>query len=323
MNFADIVGPVSEHMREEFNSSRIVHAYLFTGPAGTGKRALADICAQALLCQGDGTKPCGVCPSCLQYMSGNNPDLLTLTPEKDKKTIGVDLIRDNLIPWLSERPYQADRRVVLIPQADLMTPQAQNAFLKTLETPPGQDVIIMTTSLLQAILPTIVSRSRIVRFPRLSDDQAVRVLTKRGMPADTARLYAHLAQGSVGEAIRLSEDKSWQAMRRSVIGALESLPRGANFAYAAAPLSDKTAVSPAATLDELELCARDLMAIQDGGGRVIQTDIEDMLMRLPYSGSLMLQNVLTARALLKSNVQWQYIIEMLFLNTTGGTQWQP
>ena len=66
-----------------------------------------------------------------------------------------------------------------------------------------------------------------------------------------------------------------------------------------------------------------VMAIQDGGGRVIQTDIEDMLMRLPYSGSLMLQNVLTARALLKSNVQWQYIIEMLFLNTTGGTQWQP
>ena len=87
MAFSEIVGSVSHHLREEMLSSRVVHAYLLTGPAGTGKRTLADICARALCCQSQGERPCDVCPSCKQFLSGNHPDFIRLKPEK---SIGVD-----------------------------------------------------------------------------------------------------------------------------------------------------------------------------------------------------------------------------------------
>ena len=321
MNFSDLVGPTAIYLREEMNSARTVHAYLFTGPAGTGKRTLADICARALLCAGDGAKPCGACPSCLQFLAGDNPDFLSLVPEKGKKQIGVDPVRET-IKWLSIRPYAARRRVVAIPQANLMTPQAQNALLKTLETPPGDDAIILTSDRQEDMLPTIISRCRVIRFAPLGEDDVRKALLRKGMSEKDARLWARLSQGSVGRALALSGDEKWQKQRRAVVSALLSLRGPADAAYAAMPLCDKKAMTPDEALDLIELCARDLMALQDGG-YVIQSDIEDTLARVALRGSAFLQNTLTARRVLKANVAWQYVIEMLFLNTTGGTIWQP
>ena len=91
MKFSDIVGSAANHLRGEMQSARVVHAYLFAGPAGTGKRSLADICARALLCTGPGEKPCDDCPSCKQFLSGNHPDMHRISPEK---SIGVEVIRE-------------------------------------------------------------------------------------------------------------------------------------------------------------------------------------------------------------------------------------
>ena len=170
MTFSDIIGDVSNYLREEMHSSRIVHAYLFTGPAGTGKSTLADICAKALLCRAPGGRPCGVCPSCKQFESGNHPDFIRIEPDK---SISVDVIRD-VIARLGVKPYEGGRHVAVIRQADKMTPQAQNALLKTLETPPGEDVFFLVASNMTALLPTIISRCRVVRFHYLEEHEAIR-----------------------------------------------------------------------------------------------------------------------------------------------------
>ncbi|MBR3503650.1 MAG: DNA polymerase III subunit delta' [Clostridia bacterium] len=313
MAFSEIVGSVSHHLREEMLSSRVVHAYLLTGPAGTGKRTLADICARALFCQSAGERPCDACPACRQLLSGNHPDFIRLRPEK---SIGVNDVRA-VIERLSVKPYEADRHVVVVEQADKMTPQAQNALLKTLETPPGPDVFFLIAGQMTAMLPTIVSRCRMVRFHYLEPDEAETALKAHGLPEDRARLLARLSQGSVGRALAMNESDAWWALREKVIASLAALHEKQDVAVAALPLAEKREQA-SDILDILELCARDLMVIQDAGGGVVQTDIEEKLAQLRFTGSRALRGVMEARRMLASNVAWQSALEMLFFNMAGG-----
>ncbi|MBQ8952918.1 MAG: DNA polymerase III subunit delta' [Clostridia bacterium] len=294
-------------------SSRVVHAYLLTGPAGTGKRTLAAICARALCCQSQGERPCDVCPSCRQFLSGNHPDFIQVKPEK---SIGVDDVRA-VIERLAVKPYEADRHVVVIEQADKMTAQAQNALLKTLETPPGGDVFFLITTQMTALLPTIVSRCRVVRFPYLEIHEAEAALRARGLSEERARLLARLSQGSVGQALAMDASEGWWQLREKVLASLAALREKQDVATAALPLAEKREQA-GDILDILELCARDLMVIQDAGGGVIQTDIEDKLERLPFTGSRTLLGVMEARRMLASNVAWQAVLEMLFFKMAGG-----
>ena len=294
-------------------SSRVVHAYLLTGPAGTGKRTLADICARALFCQSAGERPCDACPACRQLLSGNHPDFIRLRPEK---SIGVNDVRA-VIERLSVKPYEADRHVVVVEQADKMTPQAQNALLKTLETPPGPDVFFLIAGQMTAMLPTIVSRCRMVRFHYLEPDEAETALKAHGLPEDRARLLARLSQGSVGRALAMNESDAWWALREKVIASLAALHEKQDVAVAALPLAEKREQA-SDILDILELCARDLMVIQDAGGGVVQTDIEEKLAQLRFTGSRALRGVMEARRMLASNVAWQSALEMLFFNMAGG-----
>ena len=313
MGFSEIVGSVSHHLREEMLSSRVVHAYLLTGPAGTGKRTLADICARALCCESRGERPCDVCPSCKQFLSGNHPDFIRVKPEK---SIGVDAVRD-VIERLSVKPYEANRHVVVIEQADKMTAQAQNALLKTLETPPGQDVFFLIATQMTAMLPTIVSRCRVVRFHYLETHEAEAALKAKGLTDERARLLARLSQGSVGKALEMDASEGFWQLRDKVLASLTSLHEKQDVGVAALPLAEKRDQA-SDILDILELCARDLMVIQDADGSVIQTDIEDKLRQQRFMGSKMLQNVMEARKMLSSNVAWQSALEMLFFKMVGG-----
>ena len=294
-------------------SSRVVHAYLLTGPAGTGKRTLADICARALFCQSAGERPCDACPACRQLLSGNHPDFIRLKPEK---SIGVDDVRQ-LIERLSVKPYEADRHVVVIEQADRMTAQAQNALLKTLETPPGPDVFFLISTQLTAMLPTIVSRCRVVRFHYLETHEAEAALRAHGLSEERARLLARLSQGSVGRALEMNGSEGWWQLRDRVLASLAALHDRQDVAIAALPLAEKREQA-GEILDILELCARDLMVTQDAGGGVSQTDVEDTLAQLRVTGSRALRGVMEARRMVAGNVAWQSALEMLFFKMAGG-----
>ena len=319
MKFSDIIGSAADHLRGEMQSARVVHAYLFAGPAGTGKRTLADICARALLCSGKGEKPCGECPSCNQYVSGNHPDVIRLRPEK---SIGVEMIRET-IDALAIHPYESSRHVALIYEADKMTPQAQNALLKTLETPPGDAVFFLMTDQMTALLPTIISRCRIVRFSLLEEADTVRVLTtQHGMAADRARLLARLAMGSVGRAIEMDASEQYWKTREQVVRALSALHGPEDVGIAALALAESKEQA-GAMLDIMELCARDIMVMQDSDGDVIQTDLAGALPTDRFSGAQMLKSVMEARKRLASNVSWQSALEMLFFDMAGGKHiWQ-
>ena len=327
MNFSDFVGNVSNRLRKEMNASRPVHAYLFTGPAGTGKRSLANICARALLCEGPMWRPCDTCPACRRFLTGNHPDVLFVKPEPGKKTIAVQSFRDSEeigMPWLYNRPFEARRRVMVINNADeVMGLPSQNAFLKTLEDPPGNNVIIMTANNGNALLPTVISRCRVIRFPPLGEEETVKALIMRGIAPDRARLFAKLSLGSVGEALKLCADEGFSARRATVLTALQKLHGPQDVGTAALPLISAEREDAESILDILELCARDIMALKDAGASVIQSDSESKLRHLNIRGGDMLSAVFEARKMLRSNVNWQYTLETLFFKITGGTVWQP
>jgi len=313
MNFSDMIGSAADHLKDEMQSDRVVHAYLFTGPAGTGKRTLADICARALLCRASADKPCGECPSCKRFLSGNHPDVHRIVPEK---SIGVEAVRE-LIDVLSVHSYEGGRRVVLIERADKMTPQAQNALLKTLETPPGNAVFFLMTDQMTALLPTIISRCRIVRFSVPEEADAVRVLMKKGLSQERSRLLARLSMGAVGQALEMNQSEQYWDVREQTLRALGMLHRIEDVGMAALGLSENKDQAQM-ILDILELCARDIMVIQDADGDVIQTDIQEVLPSDRFAGAQMLANVMEARKRLAGNVSWQSVLEMLFFDMAGG-----
>lgn len=287
-------------------AGRIVHALLLAGPHGSGKRTVAGLIAQSLVCQG-AEKPCGACPACKRFLAGTHPDVKYVRPEK--KTLGVDQIRA-LIEALALRPFEGGRHIAIIEQADRMTPAAQNALLKTLESPTGEVLFMLITDAPGAMLPTILSRCQTVRFRDLSVEDCARVLVSRGVAPERAAMLAGMAQGSVGRALEIDGDADWLALRQKVIASLEALRDRAGVAAAAMPLEDEKG-GETAILDVMELWARDLMAVQ-GGAEPYQKNEIERLRRCRLDGRALLKGVVDARMRLGSNVSWPNALESLY-----------
>lgn len=299
-------GDKMEQLMRSVQAGRIVHALLFVGPHGSGKRTLARLFAQAMVCQGE-RKPCGVCPACKRFLAGSHPDIHVVKPEK--KSIGVDEVRE-LIDALALRPYEGGRHIALIEQADRLTVAAQNALLKTLESPTGEAMFFLITDAPGAMLPTILSRCQTVRFSDLSVEDCARVLEGRGIDPVRARELAGLSQGSVGRALEIDGDGEYRALREKVLQSLEALSGRASVAGAAAPLEEDKGLE-GDMLDIMELWARDLMALQSGA-EPYQSGDADRLRKSKLDGRALLKGVLLARMQLGSNVSWPNALENLY-----------
>lgn len=199
----------------EFEAGKLSHAYLFTGESGVGKRTFARVLAKALLCQGEDERPCGICRSCKRFEAGTHANVYFPVPQPKRTTIGVDDLR-NVIGELGRASLEMGRRVIVINQAEKMTPQAQNSLLKTLEEATEGIYFFLVTNNERAILPTIRSRCRVVRIPPWSDDRVYNALTKQGIAPLRARELASLSEGSLGKAIKMQDDDAYWAARESV-----------------------------------------------------------------------------------------------------------
>jgi DNA polymerase-3 subunit gamma/tau len=208
--FADLVGQeaASRALQGAIISSRVAHAYLFSGSRGTGKTSAARLLAKALNCSGrprDSAEPCNQCQSCLEMTAGSALDLIEIDAASNR---GIDEIRDlrekvNLAPALG--PF----KVYIIDEAHMLTEPAFNALLKTLEEPPGHVVFVLCTTDAQKIPLTVIGRCQQFVFRRHSEDQIVGRLTHIALAehvkvdADAMQLIARTAQGSMRDAVGL------------------------------------------------------------------------------------------------------------------------
>ena len=171
-SFKDVVGHknIIKYISSAVQADAVSHAYILNGERGSGKRLLANLFAMSLQCQNraeDG-EACGKCQSCKQAQSGNQPDIIKVTHEKPN-TISVDDIRTQVNNDIVIKPYSSKYKIYIIPEADLMSAQAQNALLKTIEEPPEYAVIMLLTENAEALLPTIRSRCVMMKLRNIKD----------------------------------------------------------------------------------------------------------------------------------------------------------
>ncbi len=222
------VNLLGEHIR----SDGVRHAYLFTGPVGVGKAALALRFAQALVCANPPASGefCGECRPCRMVSQRQFPDMTILEADTVGGEMKVDAVRE-LQHTLSLTPYEADRRIALLLRFHEANENAQNALLKTLEEAPGKTVLLLTADAAENLLPTIVSRCELIRLRPLAVDELSTVLENRiSIPPDEAALMARISGGRPGFALRLHADPALNSIRRQWMDELftllgESLPR--------------------------------------------------------------------------------------------------
>jgi DNA polymerase-3 subunit delta' len=199
-------------------------AYLFAGPRGVGKMTAALEFARALLCSRGGEDACGRCESCRFAGGGAHPDLLTVTPEEKKKNIRIEQVRDAQ-GFLHLKAAAGRRKVVVFDPAERLTLSAVNAMLKTLEEPPPGGLIILVSSNVGALPPTVISRCRKVNFGFLRDEEVAEVLEKKGWNSEEAAAAANLAEGSPGSVLLLGDD-AWKRAGRDLEGFVKAMRGG-------------------------------------------------------------------------------------------------
>lgn len=180
---------------------RLAHAYLFVGPVGVGRTRLARELAAVLLCRQpeDRTRACGGCRSCALFGSDSHPDYVEAGLPEGRQAIPIALIRD-LQDRMALKPREAPRRVCVIRQAETMSMEAFNCFLKTLEEPPGAAVFVLVASSVRDIPPTVVSRCQVVRLGNLPPDEVREQLESEGLSPEDAAWLARRSWGSPGRA---------------------------------------------------------------------------------------------------------------------------
>ena len=241
--FKDIVGheQIIEHLQNAITMDKVSHAYILNGPDKSGKMMIAEAFAQTLQCEAVNKKleelageteserienkftaePCMECHSCKQAAGKNQPDIIYVSHEKPN-TISVDDIRAQINNDIAIKPYSSPYKIYIMNEAEKMTPQAQNAILKTLEEPPEYAVIMLLTSNVNSLLPTILSRCVVLNMKPVADELVRNYLMHQlHVPDYKAEVCVAFARGNIGKAKSLASSEDFDNIKNEALSLLK------------------------------------------------------------------------------------------------------
>ena len=326
--FRDIVGQdiIKEHLQNAIALDKVSHAYIVYGEKNSGKKMLAKTFAMALQCEAGQSEPCLVCRSCKQAMNNNHPDIKIVEHEKPN-SIGVDEIRAGINGDIAIKPYQGPRKIYIVPDAEKMTIQAQNALLKTLEEPPAYAVILLLTTTMEGLLPTILSRCVSLNIQPVSDAELETYLMKTvQIPDYKAKVCSAFARGNVGRALLLANSEEFEELKSEVLKVLKGLREMeiAQMVQSVKYISErKFNVS-----DYLDLCLlwfRDVLvwkACEQTRYLVFKEELQAIKQEAKSRTFEKIEEVMnaisTANARIKANVNVDLTLEILFMTIQDG-----
>lgn len=321
--FQDIIGQeqIREHLENALKTGKISHAYIINGEKGSGKEFIARIFAAALQCEAQEGKPCQKCRSCRQALSGNQPDIIQVTHEKPN-TIGVEDVRTQINNDIILKPYSSPYKVYIVNEAEKMTPQAQNALLKTLEEPPAYAVILLLTVNVNSLLQTISSRCVVLNMKPTGDEQMREYLMhKLQIPDYRAQVCVAFARGNVGKAKMLASSEDFETVKQEAVSLLKYIKDMdvAEIIAAIKKISDyKMEVND--YLDIISVWYRDVLlfkATNDANHLVFREEIQNIRKvagRTSYEGiECVLGALEKAKSRLKANVNFELTMELLLM----------
>ncbi len=210
MQFDSIVGQdrVKDYLTNSVKKDNLTHGYIFEGPKNIGKLEMAKIFAQLILCKNSKEKPCEKCSSCIKTNANSHPDIHILKLDENSiKRKDIDELQNSIYI----KPYESKKKIYIIDDSHKMTVQAANTFLKTLEEPPEDTIIIMITINKDLLLDTIVSRCQIINFEMLGHKEVEKILVQEyNIDSEKSKLLAGYSKGNVYKALKIldGEDKT-------------------------------------------------------------------------------------------------------------------
>ena len=323
--FSEIIGQehIKLHLKSSLRSKKISHAYLLSGEAMSGKKFIAKTYAQALMCENptDDFEPCMECHSCKQALTKNHPDIIYVTHEKPG-IISVEEIRTQVISDVSIKPYNGSWKIYIIDEAEKMTPQAQNALLKTLEEPPEYVIIMVLTSNSQMMLSTIISRCIPLNMRPVEDGLIRSYLMKEvKIPDYQADICVAFARGNIGKAKSLAVSEEFDEIKSEATRLLKYIDRMEtdDLIETVKRLSEyKLSIDD--FLDIMMVWYRDVLmykATMDADSVIFKEEISDIKRCAAKSAYEGIENIITAiektKTRLKANVNFELAIELMLL----------
>lgn len=322
--FKDIIGQeqIKDHLTHTIEQGKISHAYVINGERFSGKEFIANVFAMALQCEHpDGVEPCQQCHSCKQALSGNQPDIIRVTHEKPN-TIGVDDIRTQINTDIAIKPYSSPRKIYIIQEGEKMTAQAQNALLKTLEEPPAYAVILILTTNMDALLPTILSRCVVLNMKPVRDDLVKKYLMEElQIPDYKANVCVAFARGNLGKARQLASSEEFDHIKEEAVSMLKYVQdMEINEMLAAVKKIQEYKFDVEDYLDILAIWYRDVLlfkATNDANHLIFKEEIQYIKKcadRCAYEGiEDILKALDKAKSRLKANVNFELTMELLLM----------
>ena len=321
--FKDVIGhnDIIQYIQNAVSQDKVSHAYILNGERGSGKKMLADLFAMTLQCEEHTPNPCGECHSCKQAKSGNHPDIIHVKHEKPN-TISVDDIRTQVNNDIVIKPYSSPYKIYIIPEADLLSVQAQNALLKTIEEPPAYAVIFLLTENAESLLPTIMSRCVMLKLRNIKTILIKKYLMEQmQIPDYQADICAAFAQGNMGRAIMLASSEHFNEIKEEALQLLRHINEMEISEIVIAIKKIGTyKLSVNDYLDIIMIWYRDVLiykATKDVNGIVFADQlkyIKDRANKSSYEGiEIILDSLEKAKARLKANVNFDLVMELLLL----------